>query len=506
MQQNLDKIFESHDCLSEEQLINYAQDKLNQSEKHQLEKHLVDCDFCSAAVEGYQKMGSQKDVVFLQNEIDQKTAGKKNNKGIIWMVAASLALLIGLSTTLFNSKDSFENKVAEADTKETKQEEISEEVESKSNGNMQVTVIDSLSEINNEYRTESRAAISDSKSITQTDVSNNYYSLEINEDSNDEDIESDNIASDYESGYSSDPLELDEENEITTIEKEGKTVVDGSFDDLEKIESNAMYSNTATNQEAVTIDAKKSNSKIARSDVKQLEKERKKSDTKDKEANDKYKSEAPTVSAEIIVTDNVTMEEVIEKPAVSEHKELEKSEDVLLEQNNSNYSQNVSDKEITNSNDFIYTLEEKDYESTLKLDVNFDSLSAKEQDSLGLEMSEAEFDQEYQIGVDYYQKKNYQVAIEYLERTVTGNKQNYYASIYMGLSYMEIENYPKAIKMFDHVIKNGPKELREEAKLHKAKALIKTDKKEDAKKLLNEIILLDGKFKNDAQILLETLN
>lgn len=45
-------IFEETACLSEKQLNDYLQDKLNDAEKHAVEAHIAGCEFCSDALQG----------------------------------------------------------------------------------------------------------------------------------------------------------------------------------------------------------------------------------------------------------------------------------------------------------------------------------------------------------------------------------------------------------------------------------------------------------------------
>ena len=52
MKNKAGNIFQHTDCLSEETLLNYLSDKLSDAEKHEAEKHLIDCEMCSDAAEG----------------------------------------------------------------------------------------------------------------------------------------------------------------------------------------------------------------------------------------------------------------------------------------------------------------------------------------------------------------------------------------------------------------------------------------------------------------------
>ncbi|MEP7168563.1 MAG: hypothetical protein ABI855_04280, partial [Bacteroidota bacterium] len=45
-------IFDHRNCLSKEELISYAKQTLSEKEKHHVEKHLLDCELCTEALEG----------------------------------------------------------------------------------------------------------------------------------------------------------------------------------------------------------------------------------------------------------------------------------------------------------------------------------------------------------------------------------------------------------------------------------------------------------------------
>ncbi|MBI4946352.1 MAG: tetratricopeptide repeat protein [Bacteroidetes bacterium] len=107
-------IFAHTDCISEEMLMKYISGTLSPAEKHEVEKHLIDCPMCSDAVEGLQIMTSpqpspkergltsQKAIDELNIRIRER-AEKKEGKIIFLQqyrtqlaVAASIIVVIGL--------------------------------------------------------------------------------------------------------------------------------------------------------------------------------------------------------------------------------------------------------------------------------------------------------------------------------------------------------------------------------------------------------------------------
>ncbi len=86
-------------------------------------------------------------------------------------------------------------------------------------------------------------------------------------------------------------------------------------------------------------------------------------------------------------------------------------------------------------------------------------------------------------------------------------KPNDYEILYKtGFSNYKLKHYNKAISNFNKVISEGINRYAEDARWYKANSLIKLGKKEDAKTILNSIIVKNGKYQNQALDLLNTLN
>lgn len=109
----INNIFEHTDCLSEEILTKYISDKLSPAEKHEMEKHLIDCEMCSDAVEGLSVISDKRKISEVTSELNQKiqtrisrigTMEEKKKVKIIFLqqyrtqlaVAASIILVLGL--------------------------------------------------------------------------------------------------------------------------------------------------------------------------------------------------------------------------------------------------------------------------------------------------------------------------------------------------------------------------------------------------------------------------
>lgn len=111
-------------CLSKEQLFRYIDGKLSSAEMHAVEKHLIECDFCSDALEGLQlvkdrsKAAAVIPVAGEEEEEDRKIIPLFRNRRIIFALAASVVLVLGISVVMRFSMNSDENaKMADANTK-----------------------------------------------------------------------------------------------------------------------------------------------------------------------------------------------------------------------------------------------------------------------------------------------------------------------------------------------------------------------------------------------------
>ena len=91
-------------------LTKYISDKLSPAEKHEVEKHLIDCEMCSDALEGWQMIHDKKKISNITSELNQKihtrinTKSEKKEVKIFFLrqyrtqlaVAASIILVVGL--------------------------------------------------------------------------------------------------------------------------------------------------------------------------------------------------------------------------------------------------------------------------------------------------------------------------------------------------------------------------------------------------------------------------
>jgi hypothetical protein len=103
--------------LSEEQITRYNEGKMKPSEMHLVERHLLDCEFCSDAVEGSGLIKSEDSssiIEDLKEEISKRAGTERDS--IYWRIgiAASILLIIGFGLIFFLNKsaDTKSNSVA----------------------------------------------------------------------------------------------------------------------------------------------------------------------------------------------------------------------------------------------------------------------------------------------------------------------------------------------------------------------------------------------------------
>lgn len=86
-------IFSTTTCISKETMLKFINKQLSQKELHEVQKHLIDCDFCSEALEGL-KYAKNSSILF---NIDHKITARTEQKTIpfarIILVAASVLFI-----------------------------------------------------------------------------------------------------------------------------------------------------------------------------------------------------------------------------------------------------------------------------------------------------------------------------------------------------------------------------------------------------------------------------
>lgn len=106
MSKRLNNIFSATDCLSAEILIAYAENRLEADEKYLVEKHLLDCQFCTDALEGISSLKDKSKLKPALSELSKKidSYSKERKTRVIYFdfrrsmaAAAVLVFLVGVT-------------------------------------------------------------------------------------------------------------------------------------------------------------------------------------------------------------------------------------------------------------------------------------------------------------------------------------------------------------------------------------------------------------------------
>ena len=98
-------------CLSSQEMLDYTQGILSTQEQHRIEKHLLECEFCSDAMEGIQLMKNPNSLLSIEEElnleIDSMTSEEEEDSDdkvkvlFPWRIAAAIALIFVSTFTLW---------------------------------------------------------------------------------------------------------------------------------------------------------------------------------------------------------------------------------------------------------------------------------------------------------------------------------------------------------------------------------------------------------------------
>ncbi len=118
MSDKMNSIFNERECLSVNELHALLENNLPQSKQHEIEKHLLECEFCSDALEGLKIQNDsikfKTDLKILTNKLNEFTEQDNDQSKIKvmfpWQMAAAFALLIlsGLTLWFFLPKNNSE--------------------------------------------------------------------------------------------------------------------------------------------------------------------------------------------------------------------------------------------------------------------------------------------------------------------------------------------------------------------------------------------------------------
>ena len=96
--EQINTIFSTSECLTEQELLNYVNNNLTNVERNKVEQHTINCKFCSEALEGFQDQ-TLDNYFTNKNEV---LKNKKNSWKKWWSYAAAGAAIL-LITILYRN-------------------------------------------------------------------------------------------------------------------------------------------------------------------------------------------------------------------------------------------------------------------------------------------------------------------------------------------------------------------------------------------------------------------
>lgn len=428
MNKHVLNIFDNSDCVSQEAIEAYVKNTLTAEQKHQVEQHLVDCEFCADAIEGFMIAESQNvNTAGILEEINQnidKVISKKKSFNFYYLygAAATIALVFGI-TYLFDI------------TKKETSTILSENIVKYDNTAQESTVAADSIHINSNLTEDNSGLKTQKPDLTGKDKAKEIAKLPVNND------------------YRGFLFEKDRE-EVTTVNNE--IFANGKAENI-----NNITTGTTTNAPSgglLLLDNKISISEDKPKSTDELNKYTEKKDAG-------FKEESDDASVSSTFSDKVTATKQV---AVT--------------------GTNKSNKKLTKSKS-----------QTESLSADFEKNNTKADTVL---VSPSTY---LDIAFEKYNNQEYKEAIDVLEESMKFYPNDMNTIYYSALSHFYLKKYSQAITLFNKVIADENTTNKESAMWFKSLSLIETGKVADAKQVLNDIVLLNGTYKVQAEQKLKTL-
>ena len=494
--QNLHTIFEHSDCLSEQQLIAYSNNQLSNLERNEVERHTINCKFCSDALEGFEKHENSVDGYLLaKSKIGESPKSYKSL--IISITGIAAAIIIGLF--LFESDPTFDDiKTAEHTTEEFKKandlkreskaspEEVEEVIVDTA-----VATSDSIAAITlnvaDEYPTDSASykLSTEKEFIKESDPQPNKALTYSNEPA--EEIAIEEVYEEDEEDVSSYDME------VVTIEateeeesKKSEERDDQRFEEERKAaeESEKVLRERLAQTERKQQEAERAKKRVVKEQTDKISKaEIAKEDLAGQIANEEKTKETVRKKSEVTITLNNRKETELKETIVK------KDQIKLISEEN---QQQILDSTITGANDDVESGDlsigisdetENTGEEGLELDLEFEESS----DNLANSPSDLSLD-----------KNNDIVVASKAKAPVPSD-----TLMARGLTQFDNKQYKLAIATLTQIFK-GQSEFHK-AQLHIGKSFVMLGKNAEAKKYLTEALNGDAKIKAEAQAILDSI-
>ena len=94
-------IFGQTEHLTVEQMLGYLRNNLSSQERHAVEKHLVDCSFCSDALEGLKKMENENRILTITDDLRRLVRKRKTGRRKIFSQLDLITLFVLIFLIIF---------------------------------------------------------------------------------------------------------------------------------------------------------------------------------------------------------------------------------------------------------------------------------------------------------------------------------------------------------------------------------------------------------------------
>jgi len=98
-------LFSKVDCLSLIEILDYVYDRVSLKERNRMERHMMDCELCNEAADGYRSIKSEKSILDINQKIQKEVRSKEERFG--WTKLAAIiatTFIIGGLGYYLNSK------------------------------------------------------------------------------------------------------------------------------------------------------------------------------------------------------------------------------------------------------------------------------------------------------------------------------------------------------------------------------------------------------------------
>ncbi|HLU85291.1 MAG TPA: hypothetical protein VKZ45_07445 [Vicingaceae bacterium] len=460
-------IFSATSCITKEAMMKYINHQLTKAELHQVEKHLLDCDLCSEAMEGMKYARNSSVLFAIDHKIDERVAAGNTNpffKGGWLMAAASVVAIIFGAYFLINLWN--ENQLDQMAVNQKANEEtataISEENYIKketAEPAIDQTIVDPTIE---EVNTKSQEKI-----VAQSDIPPSVAEKEDYRGTPQTIITEDEVEEEPEFFANEMPASKEEAtgNALFESNNTSTTTADNNFQGITTSMSELTDDEDAGRKENVAKKKDKTNRSKA------------------------YEKSAPAPSAQL---------------------------DKVVAGNTANKSSELSDNAYYWNNYYKlvdYTVEyqnEEDFKKAAESDATPADYVSKEQKAeaekqANLLVVEETYVEVLDRAMTNFKNTDYKAALQDYDLILSKHPEDVNALFYGGLSAFQLKNYTQALKNFSEVLINKETTFHQEAKWHQSLTQIALGKNNEAKKNLQEIVKEKGFYAEKAVAKLKEL-